>query len=217
MSELISSIFTSICVSCYIILYIPQIYNIYKLKTSDNISVGTMIILSISNTFNIISLVFLHMQLSLLLIGVICLVMNYILYICILTYKRINKQFHIQVFFTIFITQILLCIFISVYISDINDNLKIILGYIFTLLSSLTFFGSKIPQIYKNFKSRVIYEISVNMFIFSILGNIFFILSIITFSLDSDYIYKNISWLISTCITIVLDLILVLQWFYYKS
>ncbi len=132
MSELISSIFTSICVSCYIILYIPQIYNIYKLKTSDNISVGTMIILSISNTFNIISLVFLHMQLSLLLIGVICLVMNYILYICILTYKRINKQFHIQVFFTIFITQILLCIFISVYISDINDNLKIILGYIFT-------------------------------------------------------------------------------------
>jgi uncharacterized protein with PQ loop repeat len=216
MSQLISNILTSLCVFCYIVLYIPQIYNIYKLKTSDNISLETMIILSISNTLNIISIIFLNIQLSLLIIGIVCLIMNYILYIVILVYKRVNKSKNIKIFSSIFFLQILSCIFISVYNSYINDSLKIILGYIFTLLSALTFFGSKIPQIYKNFKNRVIYEISLNMFIFSIIGNIFFILSIITFSLEPEYIYKNISWLVSTCITILLDSILVLQWFYYK-
>ncbi|KAJ1799505.1 hypothetical protein LPJ59_001781 [Coemansia sp. RSA 2399] len=88
-----------------------------------------------------------------------------------------------------------------------------ILGY----LSALLFLGARIPQLIKNYKKRSCDGLSIGMFIFSILGNVAFTLSLLLHSLDSDYLLANIPWIVGSTGTLFFDLGIFYQFYIYHE
>ncbi|EIW81042.1 PQ-loop-domain-containing protein [Coniophora puteana RWD-64-598 SS2] len=80
--------------------------------------------------------------------------------------------------------------------------------------SAILFLGSRIPQILKNFKTRC-EGLAPGLFLFAILGNTTYALSICAASMDPDYLIKNSSWLAGSALTVFFDLIVLGQFFYY--
>jgi uncharacterized protein with PQ loop repeat len=116
---------------------------------------------------------------------------------------------------------ILLYIVINVGLLTIAHNFKAddtehageIIGWITT---SLYLIG-RIPQIYLNSKSRNVEGLSILMFVYTILGNVFYLLSFFTFSIEESYIQSNLPWISTTIITILLDIFVIFQILYYKE
>lgn len=82
--------------------------------------------------------------------------------------------------------------------------------------SALLYLGARIPQISKNFETRC-EGLSPALFLFAILGNLAYVLSICTKSMAMDYLITNASWLAGSGLTIFLDIIVLGQMFYYRS
>ncbi|TXT11217.1 hypothetical protein VHUM_01968 [Vanrija humicola] len=85
-----------------------------------------------------------------------------------------------------------------------------VLGY----ASCLLYIGSRIPQIFHNFKTRC-EGLSLAMFFFSISGNVTYVLSILFKSTDRKYLITNASWIAGAGLTIFLDLFVLGQFAYY--
>ncbi|EPQ54657.1 PQ-loop-domain-containing protein [Gloeophyllum trabeum ATCC 11539] len=87
-----------------------------------------------------------------------------------------------------------------------------VLGWI----SAALYIGARIPQIFKNFKTRC-EGLSPFLFVFSITGNTTYALSICAASMAPKYLLKNASWLAGSVLTIFLDVFVLCQFFYYRS
>ncbi|WOO79011.1 putative vacuolar amino acid transporter YPQ1 [Vanrija pseudolonga] len=85
-----------------------------------------------------------------------------------------------------------------------------VLGY----ASCLLYIGSRIPQIFHNFKTRC-EGLSLAMFFFSISGNVTYVASIMFKSMDRKYLITNASWIAGAGLTIFLDLFVLGQFAYY--
>jgi uncharacterized protein with PQ loop repeat len=97
--------------------------------------------------------------------------------------------------------------------ADDTEHAGEIIGWITT---SLYLIG-RIPQIYLNSKSRNVEGLSILMFVYTILGNVFYLLSFFTFSIEESYIQSNLPWISTTIITILLDIFVIFQILYYKE
>ncbi|KAG1751161.1 PQ-loop-domain-containing protein [Suillus lakei] len=80
--------------------------------------------------------------------------------------------------------------------------------------SATAYLGARLPQIVKNFKTRC-EGLAPGLFVFSILGNSTYALSIIAASRDPDYLIRNASWLAGSGLTVFLDILVLSQFFYY--
>ncbi|KAJ8586285.1 PQ-loop-domain-containing protein [Rhizopogon salebrosus TDB-379] len=80
--------------------------------------------------------------------------------------------------------------------------------------SAVAYLGARLPQIVKNFKTRC-EGLAPGLFVFSILGNMTYALSIIAASRDGDYLIRNASWLAGSGLTVFLDVLVLTQFFYY--
>ncbi|KAG1745985.1 PQ-loop-domain-containing protein [Suillus paluster] len=80
--------------------------------------------------------------------------------------------------------------------------------------SATAYLGARLPQIVKNSKTRC-EGLAPGLFVFSILGNSTYALSIIVASRDPDYLIRNASWLAGSGLTIFLDILVLGQFFYY--
>jgi hypothetical protein len=82
--------------------------------------------------------------------------------------------------------------------------------------SAISYLGARIPQIFKNFKTRC-EGLSPALFFFAILGNITYCLSICAKSMDPDYLLLSAGWLAGSALTVFLDIVVIAQFFYYRS
>ncbi|KAG8817518.1 hypothetical protein FRC18_000471, partial [Serendipita sp. 400] len=76
--------------------------------------------------------------------------------------------------------------------------------------------GSRIPQIFKNRETKC-KGLSLALFLFAILGNVTYVLSICVISMEKNYLILSASWLAGSTITILLDFVVLGQFFYYRS
>ncbi|CAO3568011.1 unnamed protein product [Mortierella alpina] len=83
--------------------------------------------------------------------------------------------------------------------------------------SAALYLGSRVPQIYKNWRLRSCEGLSVLMFIFSLLGNTLFIASIFLSSTERSYLIRNMPWWLGSAGTLVFDLTIFAQFFIYKE
>ncbi|KAG9324396.1 hypothetical protein KVV02_008600 [Mortierella alpina] len=83
--------------------------------------------------------------------------------------------------------------------------------------SAALYLGSRVPQIYKNWRLRSCEGLSVLMFVFSLLGNTLFIASIFLSSTERSYLIRNMPWWLGSAGTLVFDLIIFIQFFIYKE
>ncbi|KAJ8691756.1 putative vacuolar membrane transporter for cationic amino acids [Pleurotus ostreatus] len=82
--------------------------------------------------------------------------------------------------------------------------------------SAMLYLGARLPQILKNFKTRCA-GLSPALFLFAILGNGTYGLSICAKSMDRRYLITNASWLAGSILTILLDVIVLCQFVYYRT
>jgi len=82
--------------------------------------------------------------------------------------------------------------------------------------SAILYLGSRIPQILKNFKTKCA-GLSLALFLFAIAGNVTYVLSILTDSVDRQHLIANASWLAGSGLTVFLDIFVLCQFFYFRS
>ncbi|KAG0363105.1 hypothetical protein BGX24_004984 [Mortierella sp. AD032] len=82
--------------------------------------------------------------------------------------------------------------------------------------SAILYLGSRIPQIYKNWRLKSCEGLSVMMFIFSVFGNVFYVASIFLNSLEIDYLLKNMPWWLGSGGTLVFDFTIFFQFYIYR-
>ena len=114
-----------------------------------------------------------------------------------------------------------------------KDTLEFnILGQVFGYLCALLYLGSRFPQIMLNFRRKSTEGVSMLFFIFACVGNLTYVLSIFAFSpvcraaagcrpgevkdVYLRYILVNLSWLLGSFGTLLLDLAIFAQFFLYR-
>ncbi|CAO3598034.1 unnamed protein product [Absidia cylindrospora] len=83
--------------------------------------------------------------------------------------------------------------------------------------SAVLYVGSRIPQIVKNHRQKSTEGLSLGMFLFAVLGNVLFTMSIFLRSTDRHYILVNLAWIIGSCGTLVFDFTIFIQFFLYNN
>ncbi|KAI9282261.1 PQ loop repeat-domain-containing protein [Sporodiniella umbellata] len=88
---------------------------------------------------------------------------------------------------------------------------------LFGWASAILYCASRIPQIMQNFKNESVEGLSLFMFIFSVVGNLTFCLSIIFVSLDPTFLFINYPWLLGSGGTLFFDFTIFFQFYMYKK
>lgn len=137
--------------------------------------------------------------------------------------SRKNKVF----FFVVLIFVVIIIGIISWYLTyilnpkkptNVDKNFESNLtAQIFGWISASVYLGSRLPQIYLNYKKKSVDGLSLLLFIFSFLGNLAFSSSIFIFNSSTKYLNANISWLVGSLGTIIFDVILWVQFFFYQK
>ncbi|KAA1469884.1 PQ-loop-domain-containing protein [Dentipellis sp. KUC8613] len=83
-------------------------------------------------------------------------------------------------------------------------------------ISAVLYLGSRIPQIFKNLETKC-EGLSPGLFLFSILGNLTYGLSICVSSMEKEHLIANASWLAGSLLTIFLDVVVLGQFIYYHK
>ncbi|KAF9897074.1 hypothetical protein BX616_006231 [Lobosporangium transversale] len=82
--------------------------------------------------------------------------------------------------------------------------------------SALLYLGSRIPQIYKNWRLKSCEGLSIMMFVFSVFGNVLYVASIFLFSIELDYLIRNLPWVLGSGGTLVFDFTIFFQFYKYR-
>ncbi|KAI8321674.1 PQ-loop-domain-containing protein [Martensiomyces pterosporus] len=223
-NEAVSKVLGYFSIGCWLIVFAPQIYENYQRKSGEGISLLFLYIWILGDLFGLIGAVQQDLIVTALILYIYYFVADAILLAQIHYYSYVNKRAgrlddngearalttataHVTVTTT--------------YSSSSSSPSKaavtkialVIMGYV----SALLFLGARIPQIVKNYRKKSCEGLSIGMFIFSILGNVSFTLSLLLYSLDNNYILANIPWIIGSTGTLFFDLGIFYQFYLYHG
>lgn len=273
--NLFSNITGSLSILCWVIVFTPQIYENYRNKSGDSLSLVFLWIWLAGDIFNIVGVAMEQLLPTILVLGVYYAVADSILIGQVYYYRRYKRsqadmddesedqnqndllqvnhveydplegyaaaasQHHsmppnetdplipserhmrrkpiekIKQFFSYYIIHMCLVVlfgmlsYIMIYYLGVSQ-------YMGWTAASL-FIVSRIPQIVKNFAAKSMQGLSLSMFLFAILGNVFFCASIFLQSSDHTYIMHNLPWLVGSAGTLTFDVIVAMQFLMYRT
>ncbi|KAI5967827.1 RTC2 [Candida pseudojiufengensis] len=91
------------------------------------------------------------------------------------------------------------------------------LAQFFGWLCAILYLGSRIPQIVLNYERKSTDGISFMFFLFACLGNLTYVISIISIDMSWYYLWVNSSWLAGSLGTLALDFTIFVQFFLYNK
>lgn len=213
-NEIVSLVFTVLSMLFYGVVFIPQFIEIYKLKKSDGISIWTILLWCQADTLSLLGTIILQLHIGLVVIGWYHMLMGQILLIYILRMQT-NKQLVKTIFVYVFVfTNLFISLFFQVYV---NNMTSFVAGQIVGWISSLMYIIGRTPQLYHNYKRKSTEGLSILLYVFSICGNLCYMLSILTYSSELCNIILNLPWIVLTIGTGILDIFIILQWKIYKK
>jgi uncharacterized protein with PQ loop repeat len=74
------------------------------------------------------------------------------------------------------------------------------------------YFTSRLPQIYLNFKRYTTEGLAIMMFLCALMGNVFYVASILVKSTEPEYLYGALPYLIGSGGTVIFDIIIFVQY-----
>ncbi|KAJ2895524.1 hypothetical protein GGI21_005143 [Coemansia aciculifera] len=104
-------------------------------------------------------------------------------------------------------------IFLDHYPQHVTDVVSQVFGYI----SAAMFFVAYIPQIAWNFTAQSTEGLSVGMFIFTVLGNVTYCMSILAMSTERDYLVAYAPWLAGATGTLGFECLILWQCYFYSK
>ncbi len=228
--EYVSYVFSFISIIFYSVVYFPQFREIYKTKSTDGISILMLLLWTQADFLSLIGTILNGLNISVIIMGWyhstigLCMV-SFVWYY---KYKSdnmilptVNDKYNgrygsiwYELSYIILFFGINICTGLVLNIKNIQDyTFGEILGWI---TMSLYIIG-RFPQIMMNIKRKTTEGLSALMYIFTMCGNTFYVLSLVTYSSESDYIMLNLPWIISSGVTIILDMYVLYQIYYYKN
>jgi uncharacterized protein with PQ loop repeat len=138
---------------------------------------------------------------------------------CINSYKLLHEIIILPESISMMISSIILVVLkIIMYYTD---NIYFISSLAW--ISSIMFLCARLHQIYLNYKRKSVAGLSYYTFTFIVLANICFVISLFVRLIDYntkneivEYIYMNIQWILGTMSSIVLNFILLYQFYVYR-
>jgi uncharacterized protein with PQ loop repeat len=196
----------------YSVVYYPQFYVIYKTKKTDGISIWMLLVWGQADFLSLVGVVVLNLELSLIIIGWYHAFVGFLMTMYTLYYEKDNK----------FIKYIAVGLYYGI---NISVSLYLTIAFLYnyeagTVLgwaSSIFYVIGRFPQLYLNYRRKTTEGLSMLMYIFTILGNTFYLLSVLSFSLEPDYLYTNLPWIFMIVITVLMDFVVLYQFRYYKK
>lgn len=275
-NESISNILGSISLYCWIVVFLPQIYENYSRGSSEGLSIEFIIIWLIGDIFNVLGSVLQRLIFTAILLAIYYTIADIILLFQCLKYGNhsmdiyksspaspFNEKMKIlmnrifggyepvdttelqpllsnttkttfqkeniivkRIKEMLIVCAVVITGILSWYITYISkpDHHKVplddrvsfnITAQFFGYISAVFYLASRLPQIFLNIKNKSTDGISFLFFLLACLGNITFVLSVLSISLDKKYILVNLSWLIGSSGTLFMDFLILCQFFYY--
>ena len=90
------------------------------------------------------------------------------------------------------------------------------LGQIFAWASLVCYLSSRLPQIIRNYQTKSVEGLSILLFIFAIIGNSTYSISIILKSTSPDILWNSFPYLLGSAGTLLFDCIIFIQYRYYR-
>ncbi|RLV95945.1 putative vacuolar amino acid transporter YPQ3 [Spathaspora sp. JA1] len=91
------------------------------------------------------------------------------------------------------------------------------LAQVFGWLCAVLYLGSRVPQIVLNYERKSCDGISFMFFLFACLGNLTYVISILSIDTSLHYLWVNSSWLAGSLGTLGLDFTIFIQFFLYNE
>lgn len=91
------------------------------------------------------------------------------------------------------------------------------LAQFFGWLCAVLYLGSRVPQIVLNYERKSCDGISFMFFLFACLGNLTYVISILSIDTSLNYLWVNSSWLAGSLGTLALDFTIFVQFFMYNE
>lgn len=208
--DIVSNVISILSIFFYSIVYFPQFYTIFKTKSSDGISVYMIIIWNQADVLSLIATVLLQLPLSLVIIGWYHMIIGVFMTMYVLYHKSVKSKYDILVVSIIVVINILFPTFATLYAWNYSTEIA---GGIISWITMCMYILGRFPQVFLNIKNKSTKDLSILMYIFTIIANILYLILIFMYP---DYILDNLPWLISTFFTIFLDFFVIGQHYYYK-
>jgi uncharacterized protein with PQ loop repeat len=198
----------------YSIVYLPQFLAIYENGSSEGISIWTILLWTQADILSLTGTIILNMPLYIIGIGWYHYYVGALMALYILYYTKNKNSFNFKIkcltTFVFLAINTIICVLLNMFIKTSYDDIGVILGWI-----TMAFYtGGRIPQIWMNYSNNSTGNLSVLMYIFTIIGNSLYI-GVIT--VDPEYIVENIPWIVNGIFSILLDLFVLVQYYYYKQ
>ncbi|KAL1578206.1 solute carrier family 66 member 1 [Candida albicans] len=290
-SQSVSGITGSISIACWIIVFAPQIYENFKRKSSEGLSLTFIVLWLAGDVFNVLGAVLQGVLPTMIILAVYYTLADIVLLWQCLAYgdgknpdlihlspanplnedvletamsneerhnRRRNQgnttedlessttsvdssiskssssssQFQSILINTLMVTLVIASGVIGWYISYIKESKhhskhpgkhspeELIfdpLAQIFGWLCAFFYLGSRIPQIVLNYERKSCDGISFMFFLFACLGNLTYVISILSIDMSWNYLWVNSSWLAGSLGTLGLDFTIFIQFFLYNE
>ena len=207
----ISYILSILSLIFYSIVYLPQFLSIYKAGSSKGVSIWTILLWTQADVLSLIGTIVLYMPFSIVLIGWYHYSISILMSLYVLYYVKEKGNFKIKCVATFGFLAIntITCILLNISIRKSYDDIGAVLGWV-----TMAFYTcGRFPQILMNYSTNSTGNLSVLMYVFTIIGNSLYI-GVIT--VDPEYIVENIPWIANGVLSILLDIIILLQYYYYN-
>lgn len=212
--EYLSYVFTVISVILYSIVYLPQIKLMYTTKSSQGLSLTMMLLWTQADVLSLVASIISNLQLGIIILGWYDFAIGTFTTILAFVYKRDKNLYETTFVLCSVLVNTVTCILLTCLVREPNYPIGEALGW----LTSAIYIIGRLPQLYLNVKRKSTEGLSFWMYLLSFLGNVFYLCSIFTYSLESVYIRTILPWIVLTCSTIALDIVLFAQYFvYYNS
>lgn len=211
-NSIASFVFGVLSIIFYSVVYYPQFYVIYKTKKTDGISIWMLLVWGQADFLSLVGVIVLNLELSLIIIGWYHAFIGFLMTLYTLYYEKgdkVKKYIAVGLYYGINISVSLYLTIVFLY----NYEAGTVLGW----ASSIFYVIGRLPQLYLNYRRKTTEGLSMLMYIFTILGNTFYLLSVLAFSLEPDYIYTNLPWIFMIVITVLMDFVVLFQFRYYKN
>lgn len=208
----ISYVLSIVSLFFYSIVYVPQFLVIFNTKSSEGVSTWTLLLWTQADVLSLIGTIVLYMPTSIILIGWYHYTIGILMLLYVLYYKdKSDTNYKLECWSTaaFLLANTTTCIFLNSAIQHSYDEIGLVLGWV-----TMAFYtGGRLPQIQMNYKNGSTGNLSVLMYIFTIIGNSFYV-GVIT--VDPEFIEVNIPWIVNGIVSILLDIIVLWQYYYYN-
>lgn len=221
-----SIVFSILSIAFYSIVYLPQILLIYKNKSSHGISFLMLYVWTQADVLSLLAAILSRLSINVVLLGWYDIATGiFMIFFCYYYYpklscktKFVESQTLLTILFFVISNVSLLIIAHTVIFKHTTDlSATLIAGEIIGWFTTFLYLIGRFPQIYINFKSKSVEGLSILMFVYTILGNVCYLLSIVTLSTEQSYIQSNLPWITTTVVSILLDIFVIFQIKYYQS